>query len=570
MRKKIDPLIGLDTETYRGRAVLICTPTESLEPSGFPAVVDFLSVLGKKFVCWNADYDVQAVLHFLPRQTKNELSFHTRAMWGGWRLRYVRKKFFTVSRKGSGVIAIYDLCQFYNKKLDTVAHELLGERKLDIPRAWLYEMRDALADERRDTVIEYCKRDALLCERIARITQQRFASAKISFHRPVSCASLSVQLLGEAMRHRVPRKVNERFRQVFRGGRIECLKVGYWKKAYIYDLRSAYPSVMADLPGCNGEYSVGTEVRADAVYAVVRCHLAIPLEEYVAPVPLVLPGLNSIIYPVGRFRADVDLETFRYCERRGWVRDVVKVEQWCGGRGRPFGLLQRLYRLRQKNESLNWAYKIVMNAAFGKLAEVTGKKRRALLISGRVENFGGAFWRSKDQWTRRTNFVYASAVTAGIRNRLLRDLPGRAVIFYATDGVITEWPVRGLNRGAELGQWQYKGSVEDLVVVGSGVYTYKVDGRAVTHFRGFDVDLDLYSLLDRPGCKLPLSVLRNVTLSQCRKSGSAWRTLNQLIDTERTLDVRFDSKRAWSGQWQSRDLLYKKFDSQPWAYYGAK
>src|SRR5690348_9714070 len=99
-------MTGLDTETYSGKAVLIATPRiYRLSPQSFEECVEFLLSVGdEKMICWNADYDISAMLKFLPRgmlrhiyqsgQWQFENPVSTRA--GFIRIQYVPRKFLRV------------------------------------------------------------------------------------------------------------------------------------------------------------------------------------------------------------------------------------------------------------------------------------------------------------------------------------------------------------------------------------------------------------------------------------------------------------------------------------------
>jgi DNA polymerase elongation subunit (family B) len=234
---------------------------------------------------------------------------------------------------------------------------------------------------------------------------------------------------------------------------------------------------------------------------------------------------------------------------------------------RPFEALAEMYQERLRQPSQTWALKIIMNALYGKVAERIGKWFPSQFVNRDTELWRGQFWMRRKQWTKRTNFVYASAITAGIRLRLYREIPPEDCIFYATDGVMLMRPVKSIKQGSGLGQWSAPEVVTDLVVVGSGVYTYKdASGIVHTKMRGFEVGLDLYKLLDHRRRVLTLMVRRNWTLAQSIRQRK-YAMFNELVDVSRYLDVCFDHKRIWESSRTGRDLLKRSFESRPWAHY---
>src|SRR5215831_11254559 len=102
-------MTGLDTETHNGQIILIATPRlYTLFPRSFEECVEFLLSIGdKELVCWNADYDILAILKFLSRGTLERIYKRHQWQWtsrlpswttnGFINLHYVPRKFLRVS-----------------------------------------------------------------------------------------------------------------------------------------------------------------------------------------------------------------------------------------------------------------------------------------------------------------------------------------------------------------------------------------------------------------------------------------------------------------------------------------
>jgi hypothetical protein len=576
-------MTGLDTETHRGRIVLIATPRQDLElwryrpGEQWHVLIEWLRLQDDRFVCWNADYDIQAALKLLERFTNETIMRRTSARYGRYRVRFVPSKFFRVgvqhgkkADNSKTLFTIYDLMQFYASSLEKAALKILGKSKTDPGVEW-----DRLLETlkcggvRAQTIRDYCRNDAALVEELYQHSKRAMNAAGVNFDKPISCASVAVQKFSKAMAHDVPREINNAFEKTYRGGRIECLRVGYFPKAYLYDIHSAYPSVMAQLPATVGQWlPIDGEPRPDALYGALQVRLSVPRDYYRCPVPV--KGETQLMYPYGSWGQWVDLETYRVLEKEGLVQKIKRGFQLVASEGikRPFAALAEMYQERQRQPSQTWALKIIMNALYGKVAERIGKWFPSVLVNREAEAWRGNFWTRREQWTKRTNFVYASAITAGIRLRMYREIPPEDTIFYATDGVMLMKPItQALDVGPGLGQWSEPETVTDLVVVGSGVYTYKdAEGKAHTKMRGFEVGLDLYELLDRRRRVLTLQVRRNWTLAQAIRQRK-YSMFNELVDVPRYLDVCFDRKRIWERDRTGRDLLKDNFTSRPWAHY---
>lgn len=569
-------MTGLDTETVKGKAVLIATPKAFCEPwlwiteDRFLGIVDWLSRQDRKegFVCWNADYDVQAILKWLPRDTADHLFRFTRADYKNLRLRFVPGKFFTVHRGKKRLVAIYDLMQFYATTLERAAAKYLNEHKLDPGISWdrLFHVLRGRHAAPRLRLINYCQNDSLLVEKLYRLSKEAMTRIGVKFSRPVSCASISSQKFKD-FRHEVPRHVNQMFYKTFRGGRMECLQLGFFPTAYLYDIHSAYPSIIANLLTLPSVWSkVTNRVSPDAVFAAVRAKIRIPSREYVAPVPTL--GDSQLIYPTGCWETWLDLETFRLLESRGWIECIRGgIEGLVSDLKRPFSKIEAMYRERQETPSNAWALKIVMNAWYGKLAQRITRWKPARSTEGDVDWWNGHCFRRQEQWTKKTCFPYAAAITAAIRRRMLTEIDPRKVVFYATDGVAATEPISSLTVGPALGEWGME-KVTDLLVIGSGVYCYRdASGQTRTKFRGFDVGFNLYELLDCRRRTVELEVKRNVSLAHALIQ-HRWQEFNEIQQVPRQLEINFDRKRIWERERTGRDLLNRTFQSEPWRYYG--
>jgi hypothetical protein len=579
-------MTGFDTETHEGRAVLLATPrVYSLLPATFEHCIKFLATIGDpELICWNADYDVGAILKFLPPAILERLYQLGRWEWEtrlpGWSsagkiaLHFVPRKFLRV-RAGSQRFTIYDLAQFYNMSLAKAARDFLGEEKGDPGVAW-DELLDALvhSPEKRQRIIDYCMLDARLVERLADQTRGKFSKIGVPFENPVSCASLSYRVFKQHLDFDIPREINEAGRESFRGGMIECLRAGRFAKAWYIDLRSAYPSAICDL-GSPPKLWIPIErgrVRKDAAYASIECTVHVPRHWRKGWFPYVPVRGGLLFYPVGRWRTWLDLYTYRHVEKLGLVDKVHGGVQGVGySSDRPFvSDIERLFAERAKDSQKKWAVKIILNSLYGKFAETIDYRLPACDWADLADltKLNLAF-ENRERFTDHTNFFMAGEVTARTRWRLLEDLKPADVISYATDGVFLRRLPVGLDFGEQLGQWSPPEQVRDLVVVGSGVYCYRAlnpktgQWEAQNRFRGFASGLDLYTILDRRTHDVPIELQRNQKLGATLVSGR-WDRFNVIAKESRVLNVNFDRKRRWESRWTARQLLARSFESKPW------
>lgn len=569
-------IVAMDTETQDGFAILVTTPWMYFEPRSWQDCIDYLSLKDlREMGCWNMDYDGQAIIKYLPRHVRERLAVWGMAQHGFHRIKYVPHKFMKVweddGKREKLLFTIYDIKQFYNCSLAKAARKLGVQPKKDFPKSWYRCMKEKLSaanPKTRKVVLEYALGDAQTTQQIIDRTAEAFKLAGLKFEKPYSNASFSERYFRKEMKYRRNSEVEKFAKRAYFGGRIECLRTGYFQKSYHYDIHSAYPSVIANLVKPDGiwTYEKGlTELYDDTQYAFIDCLVDIPRSEYVGPLAMRKRRNQGILYPTGKFRRVLTLCEFKYIERKGWVNKIYSCWYHRHATGkRPFQEVGELYERRRADPRVGYALKIIMNALYGKFAQVHTTNVKAYRISHRTGTVQNSFYRSVTEMKEYTSFVYASEITAQIRMKLLEDIDPSVVISYATDGVFTTEPVK-IPQGPGLGQWSEVEEVSDLIVVGSGIYEYKdEENNKTVKFRGFNADLDLFDMLQKAGNRHTVSnrVTRNSSLkmSAMRKEHDS---LNVLREVRRTLNVNFDSKRVWSKRWSARELTEQQFTSKP-------
>jgi hypothetical protein len=324
------------------------------------------------------------------------------------------------------------------------------------------------------------------------------------------------------------------------GGRIELLKQGFIENCglHIYDIASAYPTAMVEFPSlAGGEWirKPGTEfakgslselraaVEAASCLSMFKIRFQFPAYERYDPdarkavfIPFYpLPYRDKrggILFPAsgyGWYTRDDVLAAISWLER--FVPDYPRPrnkhhrmtafeieEAWIfepehEGRAsqRPFDFVHDLFVQRRtiKEEAdragryniREKAIKLAQNSIYGKLAQSVGDDGEAPSVA---------------------NPYYAAATTAYCRRRLIEAalIDPHAIVFFATDGIVSTRPLSGLARVrkqsdvVDLGDWEYCEADSGLFVM-PGVYTYgkieydKTGARtikAVTKLRGGD------------------------------------------------------------------------------------
>lgn len=265
----------------------------------------------------------------------------------------------------------------------------------------------------------------------------------------------------------------------YAGGRIEICKIGHHNGiVYDYDINSAYPAVMKDLPclAC-GTWETGVGDPPPG-FTLVHCEYQFadgqpfyPLFYRTEAMQICFSSTGEGIYWYPEYEAALECP------------GIVKVIRWwhyhtpC--HHKPFHWIEDYYKTRQgwiKNPTEKWhggAEKIIklgLNSLYGKSAQQLG---------GRT-----------DRAPAYHQMEWAGYITSATRARLylagINDAD--AVIGFATDGIFTTRPLPYQHSvGKTMGEWDVK-EFDGLTLAMAGVYWWH-DKEKFKHFsRGFDKD----------------------------------------------------------------------------------
>jgi len=344
----------------------------------------------------------------------------------------------------------------------------------------------------------------------------------------------------------------------FYGGRFELQRIGRVPgPVYEYDINSAYPAAMLDLPCLwhgRWEYLSGERIRRvhreepDALYvASVRYHHKLPLCRGMCGLPHRRSGreilgsayAGTVTWPVQGQGTYWSVE-LRSAEKLG--AHLIFGEGWryhkecdcCA-----FPDLPPLYAERQRLGSTSAGYflKIAINALYGKLVQRIGNPRHA-------------------------NPIWGGLITAATRARLndaIAQNPS-AVVMIATDGLYTNAKL-DLPISKNLGEWSTEMHRKGLFLVQPGIYwsddllTIKTRGVSRGFFapaarrRAFErawkqyyqADLSSDHVVPIPAVELPIRLFIGLALAQARNNpdlAGCW------MDVAKTFSFDWHGKRA--------------------------
>lgn len=326
----------------------------------------------------------------------------------------------------------------------------------------------------------------------------------------------------------------------YAGGRIEVCKIGTHNgPVYDYDVNSAYPSVMVDLPCmAHGEWITGMDEPVPSGFTLVHCSYEF--------------AENLRFYP---FFYRTDKMQISYPQRgEGWywypeyeaaqacpgIIDVIEWVHWkphCTHK--PFKWIPDYYKTRQqwvKNPTEEWhkgAEKIIklgLNSLYGKSAQQLGGRDDKAPVYHQLE------WAGYITSTTRAR-LYSAAI-----------LDADSIIGFATDGIFSTrtLPI-ALSSAKDMGAWELKEPIpQGMIIAMAGVYWWIMKENEYQHFsRGFDKDsmktpdLVLQAWKDgKDGIDIPMH--RLIGMGSACASDTLWEMRGRFTEGMRTL--RLDGK----------------------------
>lgn len=559
--------LGLDTETINGKCRLLCLSDGSIfKIRSAKDVRAFLDQWeAQDFVAFNADYDIQSLMVYLPRGIVDDLLKGFPAEYEGLTLVYVKDKFFKFDDN-----VIYDCYQFYQMGLDRAAKKYLGEGKGDVDAAHI-----AKENIYSQQVIDYCIRDAQLVLKLFNVFHDALPDS-VKDVPPLSNAYYSGKYFKDELKanRKIPVNVNREFRKIYYGARNEILERGHYPEGlWYYDISGAYPYEIAMLPALKDPYITrGKSYCREAAFSVYHVKAFIP-DPYVSPILSKMKGLS--VYPVGHF--DGLISKPEYERIKDYPHRIVSGQHIIPGEVEyPFKeKIDKLWGLR-KTVPNPLPVKVIMNSLYGKMASAvpkwrgSGWKGMEGCIDVEWNRDGKVFYLVEDIFN--SNFVYASHITAKVRCRmydLIKEFP-KDIVAVQTDSVMSKAPLP-LRVTDKLGDWKVE-FWDEAYVLGSGVYFFRIGNEWEGKFRGFNFPKDrlpkvMHDLLTGKGPSVEFGSKKRVSLQESRRIDDD-ALANVIMDVTKRLNINFDKKRVWGDVWKSgSEIKTKRIVSKPHFFY---
>lgn len=456
----MQPFVGVDGEEFESsvRYGLICSSSgESLQDRRGISTADGLDFLydiaqtGRVkqrpiLVGFAFQYDVNMILRDVPLDTLRTLWRTSECVWRGWAIRYKPRREFAfrprISTRGKKPrwSRVWDVFGFFQTRFVTA----LEKWRIGSPAmiARMKAERGTFKWRDLERVRDYCFAE---CDALAELMETLRAAATqagIKVTRWDGAGALAGSLMSahKMKRFHAPRPARsalqnrgiESARCAYYGGRIEVVRWGQHNDAlYAYDLRSAYPAALAQLPcmAC-GEWIAGGTIDTPWRTHYVEWRL----DGLVLPFPWRARD-GSILYArTGRgWYWDCELRSAQDALRAGIITGTIRVLKsftyvpQCDHA--PWSWIPEVYaereRFLQQNNAAEKPLKLGLNSLYGKCAQRAGN-------DGRRPPY--------------QQLVWASLTTAMTRSTLYRAswpvVQSGDLVAYATDAIMTTAPLQ--------------------------------------------------------------------------------------------------------------------------------
>lgn len=570
--------VGLDTETFEGYVKLICDSYgRSKEINNIDDCIKFLIYQGdskthtgyKGVYNWfyNIQFDFESIVKYLDISDLRDLYRDNQILYNDYTITYLPKKFFALMDKNNNRFYFYDMYNFLDVSLNKASKKFLGDEKLNLIDANKLNIDKQYWIDNKEDIIKYCLKDAELTKRLADYFWD-IIYKKLNFYpkSPMSKGKLSEEYFLHTCKipsiNTLDNKVVQTAYDSFYGGRFELLKRGYMDKCYCYDIKSAYPAEIANLPDFSkGEFKRVKTINPDAHTGFYKCKV-FALEENFSPFKQkVNYGLN--IYPNGKFiqfltKKEIDFYGLHF------PNSAISVEY--GYEWKPKNLIypfkseiERLYQWKdsEPDEDIKFCVKIILNSLYGKFIQVSGKEN----ITGRL-----------------FNPLYASLITSGCRVKILELAIQKpeTIISFSTDSVITSEPLN-VPLNPSLGQFQKDFTGEGVFIM-SDVYNLWNDEtkKVKSKLRGFSIastkdysneETYLKDILDKMDSTIyEYFANRPYHLGECllHNKKRVITDINKFGKVKKTIDINGDNKRLWDNEFKNgKECLKVLHESKP-------
>lgn len=432
-------------------------------------------------------YDATHILRDLPLHKRQELKdngaihYYSKADDGTvtnrYTIQYIPHKWLLITGRLWGMhknvtMKIFDVMTFFQSSF----MKALDSRQIPVPEIIVSGKanRANFTYKDLDEISEYCQMELELLVMLCNKLRAEFQEAGVyvtQYHGPGAVASAVFKEHGvKEHMQRPPIHIERAAQRAYFGGRFEQFKAGHYDgKVYLYDINSAYPDKIRNLPSLRGatwEFTTDYDGSAGLWF----CSFDNDRESDISPFPTPWRGKGGIVgFPEHNTGVWLWHHEAKYATtvHRGYK--LITPDKTM-----PFAFVSDMYIKRQEWKAAGKggerALKLALNSLYGKMAQ---------RIGGNEKNGGIPPWHQLE---------WAGMVTSATRAQMWEAVSQSPenIIAVETDSVASTVPL-DLDIGTGLGQW---GLVEYdwMTYVQSGIY-FTSDGNSgeKVKSRGIDV-----------------------------------------------------------------------------------
>ena len=442
-------------------------------------------------------YDVEMILRDLPRAKMQRIHKGNSVYWQGYRLEYYPGKWFQVSVKRPDkiiVAKVWDTFGYFQQSFVSALRGMFGEQQIFDEIASGKDSRSGFQYSDIESHIKPYWRNELEwgVKMVDRLRELLYAAGLkiVHWHGPGAIANFLFTKHGikKYKNNDMPQEVSEAAQYAFTAGRFEPFKIGRaCKKIYVYDINSAHPTGMRQLPSLEGTWhhvKRPGEISDVGIYRVAfDAFSGGPVmydQRLNYPQPIPHRDAKSLVSYPAQVHTWIWSAEYHAIKKHGVMTGKLKVfEGWelkYDPNVKPFEFIGSMYEQRlyykRLGELVQLAYKLGLNSLFGKTAQRVGWTEDKQKIP---------------QWHQ---LEWAGMITANTRALLWEAIMLAAekgsLVSVDTDAVFSTEPL-DLPIGDGIGQWDYK-VYDDMVYVQNGIYWLLKDGKWKQKFRGLDPD----------------------------------------------------------------------------------
>lgn len=495
--------IAIDTETYNENGNLICMcnsenenillrENNSVKPFTINEYFNYLinchaDLTNVAFMCWNLKFDASIILKSLPEDILSILDQEGEVLYNGIKIRYIPKKCLILAhKKRHKTVRIYDAMQFYISSLDEASETYINTSKKYTGIYQDKKFPNQIDKDEMNLIVEYCKLDCQLTSQLMDLWVNKFHdSFKFYPKQYYSVGAIAVtyvktQINDMPVFKKAPFEVQELAYQSYFGGHFEIYSRGKHEKIFHYDINSAYPDAMVNMPDfLNGTW---IEIKSLAEYLKYKNNVGfykihtIVKEERIAPF-LFRDAENLIRCPSGEFITHITSMELSIALDH-YDLEIKFIQGYCfiptKHQNNQFGeLVKAMYqtRLEQTDPLQKTVYKYLINSLYGKFAQSRPKPR-------------GLF-----------SPICCSYITGYCRAKLLEAIKDnkKDIVMLATDGIFSKKSLPVDTSGKKiLGHWEADYHPLFFLVM-AGIYSYNTRENSVMESKSRGFGLTTYN-----------------------------------------------------------------------------